>query len=143
MRKILYDAVVSYKNRTESRINLENDKGWMGSVDWSDATMFTLNPIDGANLPVVSVCLDGDAPRRVVFFSRVLGRMMNDGSELVLKELARLYCVGWQSTIEGKNVKCLNWIYPTGAVICADEPPFVNELIEAQVKALEASQVGG
>ena len=103
-------------------------------VDWGNApgwieqhraildTAHTLSliPKDGYELPVVSVRLDGS--KRWVCFSRICGQL--PGGQV------RLYCIGWQSTIKKINVKSLLWVYPSGAVECADDPSYWQEFLQ-------------
>ncbi len=52
--------------------------------------------------------------QRLIAFRRV--RMSPTG-----KVKRTLYALGWQSTINGENVKTISWIYPNGSIIIDDD----------------------
>ena len=111
-------------------IDWGNDKGWADREreKLDSARRLTLIPKD-ANpaLPIVSVDLAGD--RRWILFSRVYGEL-NVGSGG--QKRVRVYCLGWQSTVGGENVKLINWIYPNGVVEAADEATLWKLYVQAQ-----------
>jgi len=131
---ILYRAIVSYDVGKEAAIDL-TEKGWLLRPELMRASAFTLVPIESPSiLPTVSVSLEplkDGTPRRLVYFSRLFGTVGIIGSTHTDTPLARVYCLGWQATVGGRNVKALNWIYPSGAIVAADEPPFTEGLIAA------------
>ena len=97
-------------------IDWGNAPGWMESNKeyLERATHISLVPKNGiVNMPTVVVKLDGT--KRWVAFSRIYRQASSSLS-------VRLYTIGWQDTISGKNVKSLNWIYPDGTVELAEEP---------------------
>ena len=98
-------------------------KGWVEryQAELASAERLSLVPCAGVALPVVTVRL-GEG-RRWVLFSRVFGQI-NTGRQI------RLYCLGWQSTVKGENVKSLLWVYPGGTVESAEEPSFVRKFFD-------------
>lgn len=92
----------------ETEIDL-SEPGWRTRPEMDSLVGFTLKPV-GA-LPPVAVDLaplaDG-APRRLIYFSRVVGRFNVETGDDRKK---RLYCVGWQATVAGRNVQSKLWIY--------------------------------
>ena len=96
-------------------VELGKEQGWLERYRHllDTATRLSLSPRHNG-LPFVSVSLNG---KRWIYFSRVVGKMNSVGR-------VRLYAIGWQETINGKNTKCLLWVYPDGSVECADEPNF-------------------
>jgi len=101
----------------QAEIVLGQEDGWIDTYRrlLDTATRLSLSPRNDS-LPFVSVALEG---KRWIYFSRVCGKM---GTE----RRARLYAIGWQDTVNGKNVKCILWIYPDGTIECAEEPSFVE-----------------
>jgi len=130
---IQYSAVLRFTDGKEVLQDLE-EKGWLAKHELSCLQTFTLiSKSAESGLPVVSVDLSPVAEgteKRLVYFSRVLGKIATDESGEALVPLVRLYCVGWQATIGGVNVKSLAWVYPTGAVVVAEEPLWADELLE-------------
>lgn len=102
---------------------------WGNEKGWQDTHKELLNSADRIsfipkeqNLPVVTVALDNE--KRWIVFSRVHGRISGgNGREI------RLYCIGWQKTIRGVNEKSLLWVYPGGAVECADFPTMIEQFL--------------
>jgi hypothetical protein len=97
-------------------VNWGHEPGWIEAQrDLLEAAhTISLIPKDASSvLPVVSARL-GDG-RRWVIFSRVYGAVTGPNT-------VRLYCIGWQAKVKGVSVKSLLWVYPTGAVECAEEP---------------------
>lgn len=94
--------------------------GWLETYkdQLERATKLTLIPKPGlSGLPLVTVSPTGD--KRWILFSRVFGQVNRQtGAEVQV----RLYCLGWQTTFEGDNLKLLMWVYPNGVVEAADEP---------------------
>lgn len=41
-----------------------------------------------------------------------------------------IYCIGWQETVEGRNVKSLLWIYPDGSIEVGDEPLKIHTIMQ-------------
>lgn len=144
MLPIEYTAVIQDAHGKEAVIDLETP-GWLVSQEVRDAVTFTLQPKADADLPVVSVHLPAFAdgtPRRLIYFSRLYGQVKTNSTERISTEhepLFRLYCIGWEATIGGRALKAVNWIYPGGSVVAADEPPYVNEMIEHHVAARDAA----
>lgn len=104
-------------------VNWGHEPGWIDECreQLETAERVSLIPKEGIALPVVTVGL-GDG-RRWVLFSRVFGKTGT-------VRRVRLYCVGWQRTVRGVNTKALLWVYPGGAVECADEPSFVDRFFD-------------
>lgn len=95
-------------------VQLGQEQGWLMKYRHLLDTATRLSLLPRRNgLPFVSVKLGGT--KRWIYFSRVYGKMNSP-------EQVRLYVIGWQDTISGKNVKSLLWIYPNGIVECAEEP---------------------
>lgn len=99
-------------------VELGQEQGWLDKYRHllDTATRLSLLPRNDG-LPFVSVSLDGT--KRWIYFSRVVGRMNTE-------ERIRLYAIGWQDTINGKNVKSLTWIYPGGMIEMAEEPTLIQ-----------------
>ena len=100
----------------QAEVALGQEAGWIDTYRHllDTATRLSLLPHDG--LPFVSVSLEG---KRWIYFSRVYGKMNSP-------ERIRLYAIGWQDTVNGKNVKCILWVYPDGSVECAEEPSLIK-----------------
>jgi hypothetical protein len=67
-------------------------------------------------LPPMSVSLEGG--KRWIVFSKVIGQI---GSSTKGKQI-RIYAIGWQATVGGRNVKSISWVYPDGGVEMSDDP---------------------
>jgi len=134
---ILYDVVIE-GDFTPERIDWGNDAGWVERVrDKIDSALrLTLHPKPDApfSLPRVTVELGGR--RRWVLFSRIIHSISPRGS-------MRCYCLGWQSTIRGRNVKSLMWVYPNGLVELAEEPTIYKEFMGDQVRMINERADGG
>lgn len=117
MNDILYNIAVESPNG-QRLIQWGDERGWMDRDLLNSATRISLIPKQGG-MPIVTVRLGGD--KRWVLFSRVYGRI--PGGQV------RLYCIGWQATVKGVNVKSLLWVYPTGSVECAELPSYWKELV--------------
>lgn len=115
---ILYNIAVESPNG-QHLIQWGNEKGWLETCrDLLDnATRISLIPKD--KMPLVTVQLGNG--RRWVVFSRVYGRL--PGGRM------RMYCIGWQATVKGVNVKSLLWVYPNGNIESGDEPSYWKEFI--------------
>lgn len=104
-------------------IDWGNDKNWArryrAQLDGAERISL-IQKTPPTPLPVVTVAL-GDG-RRWIVFSRVFGKI--DGGQQV-----RLYCIGWQRTVKGVNVKSLTWVYPNGAIENADMPTFADRFL--------------
>jgi hypothetical protein len=136
---IQYHAVLIHGGG-ETAIEL-TERGWRARPEMETLKGFRLFPIYGCeNLPSVYVDLaplpDG-TPKRLIYFSRAFGQLSGQqildaatGQPLPAGPLLRLYCVGWQASLEGQNVQSKLWIYPNGLVVAAEEPPFVQEIME-------------
>jgi hypothetical protein len=110
-----YNVVIE-SDDVSAVVNWGHEPGWIEAHrDLLEAAhTISLLPKDASSvLPVVSARL-GDG-RRWVIFSRVYGAITGPNR-------VRLYCIGWQTKVKGVNVKSLMWVYPTGAVECAEEP---------------------
>lgn len=139
MLPIDYSAVVLGENDTETVIDLQ-ERGWISRPELIGAKMFTLRPKQGISLPTVTVDLSpiGEIRRRLVYFSRVFGDVNARTQEN--SDFFRIYCLGWAATIEGKSVSSKSWIYPSGAIVSgADEPPFVDDLMEMYRQRLSST----
>lgn len=128
-RKMRYDVVIE-SGGGSIRIPWGTGaaKGWVDRFrnELDHANKISLIPNEaGEGLPVVCIDLEGD--RRWVIFSRVCGTVNQATGE---EKRMRLYCIGWQRTVNGENVKSLTWIYPNGAIENSKEPTFVNRFLE-------------
>jgi len=117
------DYILYYRsNGKVETVNLGGEKGWLeehrSRLDQAD--LIGLEPKKTKRLPAIRVHLKPG--RRWIYFSRVF-------QEINSHRRIRLYCIGWQETVNGKNVKTLNWIYPNGAVEVGEEPLAVHELL--------------
>lgn len=120
---IEYKAILRHSDG-ETEIDL-SEKFWRERAEMKTLRMFTLKPTKAGSLPMLSVDLSplpGGEPRRLIYFSRVFG-------DSVHGDRFRFYCLGWQATVEGRSVQSKSWVYPGGAVVAADEPPFIDELL--------------
>ena len=110
---MLYNIAVETPNE-QHLIQWGNEKGWLDTYRdlLNNATRISLIP--KGKMPLVTVQL-GNGKRWIVF-SRVYGRL--PGGQV------RLYCIGWQMTVNGKNIKSLIWVYPNGNIECAEEPSY-------------------
>ena len=117
--EMLYNIAVEAPDE-QCLIQWGNERGWLETRrDLLDkAARISLIPKEMGELPVVTVQL-GNGKRWIVF-SRVYGRL--PGGRV------RLYCIGWQATVKGVNVKSLLWVYPTGDVECSELPSYWKEL---------------
>lgn len=126
----------------EYDVVIETEKGaivvdWGGSPNWADryrvqldgAKAIALVPKGPESLPVVRIELG--LGKRWVIFSRVAGRVSGG---LDTSGVLRLYCVGWQATIKGVNVKSLIWIYPDGVIENANEPSMLQPYLALEEK---------
>jgi hypothetical protein len=133
---IEYRAVVQDARGKEVEIDLDAT-GWLTIPEVASARTFTLKPKDDVDaLPIISVHLaplpDGK-PKKLVYFSRVFGQVETSAEQIVSEAqfpLFRLYCIGWEAEIGGRVLRSVSWIYPGGSIVQADEPPYVNDLIE-------------
>lgn len=103
---------------------------WGNCPNWADRYRDDLNNAHrislipkkiGGHLPIVTVAM-GEG-RRWIVFSRVFGRM---GQEARI----RLYAIGWQATVKGRNVRSINWIYPNGTVENAIDPSLWMQFLD-------------
>jgi hypothetical protein len=120
-----YDVVIERADENRSVVIPWGDApNWIEEYreDLERATGIAYIPKEGVHLPVVRIELGGD--RRWVLFSRVAGTISSTPSA----EL-RVYCIGWQRTVEGHNVKALTWVYPSGAIESADEPTMIGAFL--------------
>ncbi len=113
---IEYNLLI-HSPKGQAEVALGQEQGWLERYRHllDTATRLSLSPRNG--LPFVSVALEG---KRWIYFSRVYGEM-NSAKRI------RLYAIGWQDTVNGKNVKCILWVYPDGAVECAKEPSLIGK----------------
>jgi hypothetical protein len=137
--EFLYNAIaVNDKNEALS-IDIEKDQSWLKVIEGQKLLRFLLVPKENIPMPVVEVDLSplaGGYEKRLIYFSRVIGRV-----EKELKPCARLYALGWHATVEEKSIRSITWIYPNGSVVIADEPPYLEELIEKEYARLYGGQV--
>lgn len=108
----------------QALVDWGNEKNWLVTHKelLDNADRISLIPKE-QGLPVVTVALDNE--KRWVVFSRIYGRISGgNGREI------RMYCIGWQKTVRGVNEKSLLWVYPGGAVECADQPTMINKFLE-------------
>jgi hypothetical protein len=156
MLPIEYGAVVMARDGHEGHVDLEED-GWLDRADVRDCLVFSLRPKPGVRLPVVSV--EVGPGKELVYFSRVFGTVGfgAPGEETDGTDLFRLYCIGWRMHFPNAAptqppVQALLWVYPSGSVVSANEPPYVDELMRhyialrsaaAALKDAGASQVAG
>ena len=124
---ILVEREESDKYPKESKlIDWGNESGWLEGesrelLDTADriSLVHKKNP-----LKIVTVRLDGT--KRFTIFSKVYGKINNPQGT---KKEIRIYCIGWQDTIKGVNVKSLNWIYPNGMVENSEEPNYMHHFV--------------
>jgi len=102
----------------------EEEKNWISKyrsyLDSADRISFIEKD---SHIVTITVSLNGS--KRFVFFSRVFGKVNSSGQE----KQVRLYCIGWQDTIKGINVKSLNWVYPDGMIENSEEPSYIHHFI--------------
>ena len=111
--KIEYNLLIE-STQGQAEVALGREAGWIDAYRHllDTATRLILSPrVNG--LPFVSVFLDNT--KRWIYFSRVYG-------EINSAKRVRLYAIGWQDTVNGKNVRCILWVYPDGSVELAEEP---------------------
>lgn len=136
---IEYTAVLRDVSGHESAIDLE-DKQWLQRPELRSAMAFSLNPKPGAALSPLCVHF---AEKKLVYFSRVFGRVGMNAQQLVSIDeqqilLFRTYTVGWE---DEHGTQMLLWVYPGGSVLAttfkpsdefpkSPDPPFIDELIE-------------
>jgi hypothetical protein len=79
--------------------------------------IFSWVPIS-RDLPVVKVLIDKD--KRLIYFRRRIGKLdLSRGTQELTKTI---YALGWQRTVNGTNVKSINWIDGnTGSLVNCDE----------------------
>ena len=116
---MLYDIAIEAPDK-QALVKWGEEKGWLETHRQllNRAERISLIPKQ-AGMPVVTVRLDRD--KRWVIFSRVYGRI--PGGQV------RLYCIGWQATVRGVNVKSLLWVYPNGSVECSEVPSYWKKLL--------------
>jgi len=68
--------------------------------------------------PIVSVSIEGE--KRLIYFRRRIGQLhLSTGRHEIIRTI---YACGWQQTVEGRNVKSINWVDPhTNKVHNGDE----------------------
>lgn len=131
---IKYDIAIERSQGQPIVIPWGNAPNWIKVYrdDLDNAAGIALIPKEGQFMPVVRVGLGGD--RRWVIFSRVAGRITAG----VAGAQVRAYCIGWQRTVQGENVKALTWVYPSGAIESADEPTMLGAFLRhAEEKSRE------
>lgn len=104
-------------------IDWGNEPGWVERyrAELESASRISLIPKRaGGNLPPVAVTL-GDG-RRWVVFSQVVGQVNGPRQ-------ARVYAIGWQGTIGGRNIKALVWVYPDGHISLGETPEPLKALL--------------
>lgn len=113
---ILYDIVVS-AGSVRLVIDWESERGWakkygqaLAAAEW-----IALRPRPGAGLPPVLVALG--AGRRWIITTRVY-RESGRG--------VRVYGIGWQTTVGGRNIKSILWTYTDGSVELSESPGHVR-----------------
>lgn len=133
-------AVIKQHDGHEGTIDLEQS-GWQTRDDVRSAEVFSLVPkpeFTEQNLPTIVVHL-GNLPdgtkKQLVYFSRVFGNISTSAvvgmsAPEDQHDLFRLYCLGWKAVVGGREVEVRMWAYPGGSVVAADEPPFIQQLIE-------------
>lgn len=83
----------------------EQENGNLDSIGWFSAFPF--------KQPVIQKLQDG---QRAILFIRHKKSIGKDGTTH-----ERIYAIGWQATIKGKNVKHISFIYPDGRIIGGEE----------------------
>ena len=121
-----YNLLIESEDYPNQMIDLGNEKGWIKKheVLLDNADRISLIPKDQftGKMPIISVELDNT--KRWVFFTKVAGPLM-DAS----KDSVRVYCIGWQMNVDGKNIKSLTWVYPSGIVENSEKPNHINKFI--------------
>ena len=64
----------------------------------------------------VVVVVHLDPSRRLIYRKRSAIQMLHNGAE----ETISIYIVGWQQTVNGKNIQCLNFVFPDGHIEMLD-----------------------
>ncbi len=119
-----YDLLIE-GNFNPVKIDLGNDEGWIKKYreELDAAERISLVSKDSKEQgSVITISLDGD--KRWVFFSRVCGRISGGTGKQI-----RLYCIGWQRTVAGENVKSLTWVYPNGVIENNVDPAFTHHFL--------------
>lgn len=136
-RKIKYSGFYAVSETNGQFIDLEFDRGWMGRIAGLELSKFQLIARPESNLPTIEIDLrplPSGEKKRLIYFSRVVGTVSPDESGK-LNEVARLYAVGWQATVNGVAIKNILWVYPSGSIVAADEPPYIDQLIAESIEA--------
>lgn len=122
-----YNLLVESEGYENQMINLGNEKNWIGKnrALLDNASRISLVPKKQYenSMPITIVELDND--KHWVFFTKVAGSVMSGASNPI-----RVYCIGWQMNINGKNVKSLTWIYPGGIVENSEEPHHIDKFLK-------------
>lgn len=136
-RRIKYSGFYAVSETNGQFIDLEFDRGWMGRIAGLELSKFQLIARPESNLPTIEIDLrplPSGEKKRLIYFSRVVGTVSPDESGK-LNEVARLYAVGWQATVNGVAIKNILWVYPSGSIVAADEPPYIDQLISESIEA--------
>jgi len=82
-------------------------------IDQSRLKIFSWEPVYNGGRPVSVTLKEG---QRLIAFRRVKWRPFLPGSTPVI-----LYAIGWQSTVNGRNVKSITWILPDDSVVVSED----------------------
>ncbi len=108
MEKYLW--VIEFLDGT--KIQERNTDGTFNKLNFEELNkrkpfVFHLCPTDDKLLKITAL-IDGD--KRLIFIKRRVGKMsLSSGDSGIIKTY---YAVGWQCTVEGKNVKNILWVDP-------------------------------
>ena len=109
-------TVVDCYNNVLNQINEKGEGRKLSEIDaLTRPYTFYLVP-QKPGLPKVSVKID--STKRFIYFRRTNKKVSMIGNSFRGEQfVSRMYCIGWQDTIEGKNIKNLIWVNPvTGEV---------------------------
>jgi hypothetical protein len=138
---IEYIATVTDANGLEYDIDLRAPD-WRKHPAFNSPKVVSLKRIEPGSPPAICVELGEDSTgieRQLVLYSRVFGTI--NGQNHAIRDLFRLYCLGWEAKLSEMTVTSLNWIYPGGAIVNAPHPLFVDALIREYSKLPPHSHV--
>jgi len=95
-------------------------------IDQSRLLKFSWVPVDGQGREVSVTLRPG---QRLIAFRRVKWRPFATDSKPEI-----YYAVGWQATVNGRNVKSISWILPDDSVVIAED---IDDYLNAQKKIVK------